>query len=345
MRYRRKKYYLLLVASFLTAILLAIIPLSGWITQSGIQKNIPGLQYLESGNRPVAVMVENSFAARPQSGLNLADVVFEVVDEYGITRFVAIFNSNNAPVVGPVRSARPYYAEIARGFNPIYAFFGTYPECYKIIENMGMYVLSAMSDRSGASSITGQAPYWRDWNRSSIQEHTAFMSVAKLRERAAQLGYPLEGNGIPFPFKADASESARGNITDIHIDFSTQAYAPRGFDVRYIYNRSGNYYLRYMGGSAHTDYNTGGQITAKNIVVMVTDILGPLDKYGHMSVRTTGSGTAFIFLDGKAIQGSWSRGSAYEPFVFKDSSGNTISFNGGSTWIAMVQGQEKISYK
>ena len=64
-----------------------------------------------TANRPIAVMVENSFAARPQSGLILADVVYEVVDEYGITRFVAIFSSNEAPVVGPVRSARPYYAE------------------------------------------------------------------------------------------------------------------------------------------------------------------------------------------------------------------------------------------
>jgi hypothetical protein len=209
---------------------------------------------------------------------------------------------------------------------------------------MGMYVLSAMSDRSGSSSITGQAPYWRDWNRSSIQEHTAFMSVAKLREKAGQLGYPLEGNGIPFPYKMDAPESERGNITNIHVDFSTHAYAPSGFDLNYIYNKSGNYYLRYMGGNAHLDYNTGQQITAKNVVVMVTDIQGPLDKYGHMSVRTTGNGTAFIFIDGKAIQGSWQRGSVFEPYVFKDGSGNIVSFNGGSTWIAMVQGIEKVSY-
>lgn len=345
MNYRRKKLYLFLITSFIIIVLLSIIPLSGWTGQLDIPQTVPGLPGLGEGSRSVAVMVENSFAARPQSGLIFADVVFEVVDEYGITRFVAIFNSNNAPAVGPVRSARPYYAEIARGFNPIYAFFGTYPECYKVIENLGMYVLSAMSDRSGNSSITGQAPYWRDWNRSSIQEHTAFMSVAELKQRAAQLGYPLEGDGIPFSYKPDASEAERGNVTDIHIDFSTHAYAPRGFDIKYTYNRSGNYYLRYMGGYPHIDYDTGNQITAKNIVVMVTDILGPLDKYGHMSVRTTGSGTAFIFLDGKAIQGSWNRGSAYEPFVFKDGNGKTVPFNGGSTWIAMVQGTEKVSYQ
>src|SRR4030042_4076086 len=165
MNYKRSKFYLTLIILSLVIIFIVVIPLSGWVKQSDIYKPISALPGLGTGSRPIAVMVENSFAARPQSGLNLADVVFEVVDEYGITRFVAIYNSNDAPVVGPVRSSRPYYAEIARGFDPIYAFFGTYPECYKVIEDMGMYVLSAMSDSSGNSSITGQAPYWRDWHR------------------------------------------------------------------------------------------------------------------------------------------------------------------------------------
>ncbi|MBN2073469.1 MAG: DUF3048 domain-containing protein [Actinobacteria bacterium] len=301
------------------------------------------LQPAAGTNRPVAVMVENSFAARPQSGLILADVVYEVVDEYGITRFVAIFSSNEAPMVGPVRSTRPYYAEIARSFNPIYAFFGTYPECYGYVQQLGLQVLSAMTDYSGNSSITGQAPYWRDWTRSSIQEHTAFMSVASLKQKAAALGYSLDG-GIPFPYKADPPLEARGGIANINVSFATHAYAPRGFDLKYVYDRNNNCYLRYMGGSPHMDFNLGQQITAKNIVVMVSDITGPLDGYGHMAVRTTGSGTAFIFQDGNAIQGSWERGDVYSPFIYKDGSGRQISFTAGSTWIAIVQGADKVSF-
>ncbi len=311
-----------------------------------IENIIPsGLPGAGSGIRPIAVMVENSFAARPQSGLILADVVYEVVDEYGITRFVAIYVSNKAPVVGPVRSARNYYAEIARAFDPIYTFFGTYPECYGYIESLGMYVLSAMTDRSGNSSITGQAPYWRDWNRSSIQEHTACMSISSLKQKALQLGYPLEGGGIPFPYKSDPPIEARGGVTNIHIDFATHAYAPGGFDAKYIYDRSSNSYYRYMGGYPHRDYNTGQQITVKNIVAMVSDIEGPLDQWGHMAVRTVGSGTAFIFQDGKAIQGSWERGDVFSPFIYRDGSGRQISFTGGSTWIAIVQGTDKVTFQ
>jgi hypothetical protein len=310
-------------------------------------ENISPVSLPESGaaNRPIAVMVENSFAARPQSGLIFADVVYEVVDEYGITRFVAIFSSNEPPMVGPVRSARPYYAEIARAFNPIYAFFGTYPECYGVIEQLGLQTLSAMSDRSGNSSITAQAPYWRDWSRSDIQEHTAFMSVPKLKQKAAQLGYPIQGGGIPFPYKSDPPVEARGGITNIHIDFSTHAYAPRGFDIRYIYDTGSNSYSRFMGGYPHIDFNTGQQIMVKNIVVMVSDIEGPLDKWGHMAVRTTGSGIAFIFQDGNAIQGSWERGNVLAPFVYKDNRGKQVKFTGGSTWVAIVQNTGKISFQ
>lgn len=298
-----------------------------------------------SSTRPVAVMVENSFAARPQSGLNLADVVIEAVDEYGITRFVAIYNSNEAPVVGPVRSARPYYAEFANAFNPIYVFFGTYPECYGMIEQTGMYVLSAMTDRSGNSSITAQAPYWRDWGRSSVQEHTAFMSVSQLKQRAQALGYDLSGGGIPFHFKGDSPLDQRGGVSQVNIDFSTTVYHPRGFDVNFIYNRDTNSYFRYMGGYPHKDYNTGQQINVKNVAVMVTDIEGPLDAYGHMYIRTVGSGPLYFFNDGNVVEGFWARDSINQPFEFRSGNGSVIEFTGGATWIAVVQDTGKISYQ
>lgn len=295
--------------------------------------------------RPLAIMVENSFAARPQSGLNLADIVFEAVDEYGITRFVAIYYNNDAAQVGPVRSSRPYYAELARGFDPYYAFFGTYPENYKYIQDMNMLTLSAMSDRSGLSSIVGLAPYWRDYNRSKVQEHTAFMSTYALRDQAAKVGYPTDGGTIPLNFKSDAGEGERGSVSRINIDFGTASYSPKGFNVNFIYNRSSNSYARMMGGKAHCDYNTGQQITAKNVIVMITDIAGPIDQWKHMSVRTTGSGSALIFLDGNAIQGTWERGSIYDPFTYRDGSGNVVNFNLGATWIHLVQDPSKASFQ
>jgi hypothetical protein len=85
--------------------------------------------------RPFAIMVENTPDARPQSGIIDADVIFEVVDEYGVTRFVSIFSSKNPNLIGPVRSTRPYYAEIARSFDPVLVFWGTAPQFYIIVQN------------------------------------------------------------------------------------------------------------------------------------------------------------------------------------------------------------------
>jgi hypothetical protein len=329
-----KKSNVLIVVAILSIILLfgsAFI-----LLPSGVQSRIKQMAGL-TNTRPIVIMVENSAAARPQSGLGAADVVVEAVDEYGITRFVTVFATRDAGIVGPIRSSRPYYAEIAKSFDPIYVFFGTYPECYKYIQDLGMYTMSAMTDASGQSSIVGLAPYWRDWNRSSIQEHTAFTSTIAIKQRAATVGYPLDGNGIPFSYKGDAAEPDRGGISNIYIDFSTDTFAPRGFNVNFKYDRNSNSYLRYMGGAPHVDHETGQIITVKNVIVLTTDVLGPVDKYNHMNVRTTGSGQAYYFIDGNAVQGSWERGGVGDPFTFKDSNGDVVSLNAGNTWISIIQ--------
>lgn len=288
-------------------------------------------------SRPIAVMVENNTPGRPQSGLNLADVIFEVVDEGGITRYVAIYSSYDAETVGPVRSARQYYGEIARSFNSIYTFWGTFPEGYKIIENMGLDVLSTLADPSGVSSITAQASHWRDDTRTS--PFNGYMSTLKLKEDAERTGYLLDGGNSPFRFKLDEIQSDRGNISDITVDFSTQS-----FQSNFKYDKETNKYLKYIAGSPHIDRETEEQISLNNLIVMVTSIEGPINEAGHMAVRTTGTGKAFFFMDGKVIEGSWGRTSVFDPFTYKDDNGNPVLFNRGSTWVSVVQGIDRVMY-
>jgi len=294
-------------------------------------------------SRPIAVMVENSPDSRPQSGLIYADMVYEVVDEGGVTRYVAVFSSYDAEIVGPVRSARLYYAEIARSFDPIYAFWGTYIEAYKVIEDLGLDVLTPLGDQSGNSSIVANTSSgWRDSSRSNITEHTAFMSTIKLKEDAAENGYSLEGGQSPLRFKIDAVDSEKGDISNININFSYDTYR-----VDFEYNRENNNYLKFTGGAPHTDYETGKQIAVNNVIVMITSIEGPIDQWGHMAVRTTGIsdiGKAFFFMDGNVIEGTWERTSAFDPFKYKDDDGNIVLFNRGSTWVALIQDTNRLTY-
>ncbi len=328
---KMKKSTLIIIIAALVVVMLVS---SALVIIPGGVKDILRQQAGMANVRPIAIMVENSFAARPQSGLYLADVVFEVVDEYGITRFVAVYASRDAGIVGPVRSSRMYYADIAKSFDPVYGFFGTYPQCYAYIQSLGMYNMSAMTDNSGLSNIVGLLPYWRDKARSKAIEHTALTSTIKIKEKAAAVGYPMDGGGIPFNYKAD--EGSRGDVNNVYIDFGTPAYSPKGFNVNFKYDKASNSYLRYQGGKAHVDHETGAIISVKNVVALITDVEGPIDKYKHMAVRTTGSGQAYYFIDGTAVEGTWERGSLAEPFSFFNGDGDEIALNLGNTWVSMV---------
>ncbi len=292
-------------------------------------------------SRPFAVMINNAEEARPQSGLNKADCVIEVVDEGGITRLIGIFSSKEADIIGPIRSARQYYAEIARMFDPVYVFWGTYPEGYKIIENMDMDVLTPLGDQSGASSITANMSdgkdAWRDSSR--VAPHNAYSSSKKLKEAATSNGLLIEGGQTPFSFKLDASEEKRGTISDIKIDFSVASFASD-----FKYDKALNNYKKSTGGVADVDRETNENLYFNNVIALVTDIANSGDSAGHMIVRTTGSGKAFFFFDGTVTEGTWERTSIFDPMVFKDGAGNKVLFNRGSTYIGMIQGADRVIY-
>ena len=321
----------------------------GKISGKEITGNINILSGLEISDkvlnsRPLAIMVENTPDARPQSGLINADVVFEVEDEYGITRFVAVFSSYDSDMVGPVRSARPYYAEIARSFDPVYVFWGTAPIFYKVIENLGLDYLSPLGDESGNSSIAANfvdgngVDSKRDSSR--VAPHNAYMFTPKIKELASDQGYKPEGGQSSFHFKLDAAEPDRGDISKITIDYSNPQYKSL-----FEYDSKNNNYMKSVAGSPSTDRESGEQIAVNNVIVMVTDIKNSGDSSGHMLVRTTQEGEAFYFFDGKVVEGIWSRSSALDPFTFKDKDGNVVLFNRGHTWVGVISGIDRVDYQ
>ncbi len=289
-------------------------------------------------SRPLAIMVQNSPQARPHSGLIYADIVFEAVSEAGVTRFVALYSSYDAEIIGPARSARIYFAEIARSFDPIFTFWGTYPEGYTALRNMDMDLLDANSSAYVPHTQAG----WRDHSRSNALEHTAFIDTYGIKDDADALGYSLEGGQSNMKFKYDLGLAERGDIEEIIVDFSYQQY-----EAGFYYDRGKNAYLKTLAGEPHSDFETGQQISLNNVVVLISDIVGPVSSAGHMEVTTTGDheqGNAYFFMDGNIIEGSWGRDSIFDPFEFKDGQGEPILFNRGSTWVCMVESVDRLSY-
>lgn len=275
--------------------------------------------------RPLAVMVENHPEARPQAGLVHADVVWEAIVEGGITRFMAIFSSEDAGKIGPVRSARPYYVHWAAGFNALYAHAGGSQAALALIPNTSQIV-----------DLPHTAAYFHREPKPGIaSEHTLFTSTEKLYEFAKEKEVSLDASITSYKFEDDAKAEDRPASAKVGVEFSTANY-----NVEWNYERDPNYYTRTMAGEKHVDRESGDQITAKNIVVIEVDRRydGNTNQgKGEWFMTTEGSGKATIFQNGTVIEGQWKKTGIGDMLkIYDGTNGMELPLVRGTTWFEVV---------
>lgn len=289
-----------------------------------------------AGRRPLAVMIDNHALARPhQFGLSKADIVYEAVAEGGITRFLAVFHSQPAEKLGPVRSSRVYYIDWALEFPAYYAHVGgagtpgpadinTYIAKNNVL-SLNQFRLGSPTYTYGGDVLLG----------SIILSHIDYTSTAKLWEAGESL-YPGT-NFLPefavWKFKADAPFGDRPQSQEISFDFDgLPLYAGR-----WVYDQKNNSYFRFQGGSPHLDQATGQQLSAKNVVLVQMQQSFVGDGTGHSLYSTTGEGEATLYRDGKEILATWKRPSLSSRMLFYER-GTTqeLEFDRGSTWIEII---------
>ncbi|PIS42971.1 MAG: DUF3048 domain-containing protein [Candidatus Kerfeldbacteria bacterium CG08_land_8_20_14_0_20_40_16] len=280
---------------------------------------------------PVAVMVENLSTIRPQSGLDQAGVVYEALAEGGITRFLAIYSTNEAIAeIGPVRSARDYYLDWVSEYNALYTHCGGSPSALKLIKEYNLLNLD---------QIGGDHPYfWRDSSRATASEHTLFTSSELLTYARRDKGIPEEGNFKSWLFKEEVSLAERPTETKkITIDYSTFSYK-----VEYQYDRNNNQYLRFNGGEPHLDFKTQKQLTVKNVIVQY--VKTRLADTSRLSMEAIGEGGALVFQDGEMINATWKKENREARTIFYNSTGEEIKLNSGPTWIEVVPTDRSVEY-
>jgi len=300
-------------------------------------------------HRPLGVMVENHIDARPQSGLSRADVVYEAVAEGGITRFLSIFYCQDAPFVGPVRSARTYFLDFLSPYAdfPLYAHVGgaNTPGAADAISQIGEYGWNQLNDLNQFS--LGFPTYWRDYERLGhpvATEHTMYSTTTKLwnfaeKTRALtnvdEKGVSWDENFKKFSFKDDAKDV--GAISPSYYFWA--GMFKNDYSVKWKYDATSNSYLRFNGDKAHLDLNTNKQLAAKNVVVLFMTEERANDGYEgnqHLLYGTSGTGDMVLFQDGKEIKGTWSKTDRESQFVFTDSTNKEIKFNRGQIWFSIV---------
>jgi hypothetical protein len=298
-------------------------------------------------HRPLGVMIENHENARPQSGINSADITYEAVAEGGITRTLNIYYCQPPAQVGPVRSARTYFLDFMSeyGDSPLYAHVGgaNTPGPADALGQINEYGWGGYNDLNQFS--IGFPTFWRDYNRlghSTATEHTMYSTTDKLWKFAKEdreLGVKGK-DGTPwtegFTLYKFKDEESKGSAQVIHVEHwpNYQEYF-----IDWVYDPTTNSYTRKNGGVAHLDKNTGKPLSAKNIVILYMNESSANDGYednAHLLYDTTGSGKAVIFMDGKEIKGKWSKDSRTDKTIITGANGQEIEFNRGKIWFHVL---------
>ena len=273
---------------------------------------------------PVAVMIDNHPAARPQSGLQKASVVYETLAEGGIPRFMAVFATQTIGEVGPVRSTRPYFVKFAAELNTAMAHAGGSPDGLALVKKLRMLSLWAI-----------KGPYAKYFFRAhAFGVHGLYTSGAKITTALRQAKFhKLKALYRPWQFGDQLTLAKRPNGKHgAMIDLG----AGRSYDVEYRYDKKTNAYLRFTGYRPQIDRLTKKQITVKNVIIMNTAKEKVLDRKGRLDIKVTGRDTGYLLKDGKVVPITWKKASDRARTIFYTRAGKEVQLNRGNTWVTIV---------
>jgi hypothetical protein len=281
-----------------------------------------------TSQRPYAIMINNISVAQPQLGVSKADIIYEVPVEGGITRMMAVFQDvTGVGAIGSIRSARPYFVELALGLDAIYIHAGGSSDAYASLKSSGISHLDGVNGSK-------QDIFYRDKQRRQTMgyEHSLTTSGELIDEFLPTYGIGLDHkdgfeNKMTFADEAVPAGGEAANSIKVHFNGSKST----SFDAT-----DGQYYLSQYGDS-YTDGDDGTQLAVSNMLVLYTGIANiPGDSAGRLTVDLTGSGTGQFFCGGKYIDISWSKKSTSSQLVFTKEDGTELVFAPGKTYICIV---------
>ncbi len=293
--------------------------------------------------RPLAIKISNfPDCVRPQSGLSLADLVFEHYAEGGSTRFTAIFYGHDAPRVGSVRSARLIDLEIPAMYSSLFAFSGASDGVLKRLKEADFKDWIISPEFEPGHHAFYRVPKETLPTGCQLTEHTLFTSTESLWADATAKGINTRPALTGTVFNAGPQPGGQPANT-LSLAY-TAAY------VRWSYSPEAGRYYRYVGGFSHMDALTDQQLTAANVVVLfahhqTTDILE--DKVGYdprtgrggnysLEIQLWGTGPALVYRDGQVYSLTWIRQDRFGVIGLVDSNGQLFPLKPGPTWFQLV---------
>ena len=287
--------------------------------------------------RPLAIKITNDAdAQQKQAGLNRADVIVESRVEYSETRFTAIYHSQDAPRVGPIRSARLIDVELPVIFDAVLAFSGGVEPVRQRLYN------SDLGDHILEQALNGSS-FYRDPSVGGLSWNTLFANTATLWDTSTRRGW----NVPPQPSAAwvFSENPPAGGASASRVDLPY----PR-FRVAWTYDATTGRWYRWSGGQPHMDKSDGQQVSAANVVVLAANHVITLIVEDGTERRVTdgicincsieiqlwGEGPIKVLRDGRVYEGKWLRPERHAPFRFVDAAGEDIPLKPGNSWWQVV---------
>ena len=282
-------------------------------------------------NRPVAVMLNNLKKAQPQLGVSMADIIYEGPAEGGITRMLGVYQTlDGVGNLGSIRSARPYYIELAMGHDALYVHAGGSPEAYQDLKSWKVDYIDGVNGSASQSAV-----FWRDPERKKNKgyEHSLLASGETIQSFWDNSKYPkTHQDDYSYP-QTFTDDPLTGGTAAEHIKLYYTSYKTGLFD----YDAETGKYLVSQYQAPYVDGNTGEQVGVTNLLILETSISAISgDTAGRLKVRTTGEGEGTLYRSGQCIPIHWSRSNRDVPFSYTTSDGQPLALGRGNSYVCLI---------
>ncbi len=278
-------------------------------------------QTFVGSDRPIAVMIDNNISALPHAGLNNAYAVYEIIVEGGESRLMALFKGQNLSKIGPIRSSRHYFLDYALENDAIYVHYGWSPQAESDIKTLGVNNINGITQ--------SDTDFWRVKDKSA--PHNAVTSTENILKMAKEKGYRTTSTvKSPFNYTVDDVNLDDGIGADvISIPYSSSNV------TKWEYNAESKKYTRYTKNKKETDWDTGEDVTFKNIIIefIENSNLNDGSGKGRQTMTTIGAKDGYYITNGKAIKIKCTKMSRAGKTTYTDLNGNEIDINDGNTFV------------
>ncbi|WP_100330188.1 DUF3048 domain-containing protein [Bacillus xiapuensis] len=270
--------------------------------------------------RAAAIVVNNHPQARPQTGLTQADIVYEVLAEGNVTRLLAIYQSRLPQTVGPVRSARDYFIDLAQGYNSLFVAHGYSP-------NAKERLFSGEVDQINGIQHDGTV-FKRDSTR--VAPHNSYVHLDEVYQMAEKKSYSMKESpeSLSFLKPSEAKNLSGKEAKNVRIDYASQS----DFQVEYKYDGKERDYQRFAGGNPVIDRQTEEPVRVNNILILEADHR-VVDAEGRLDIDLATGGRALLLQNGVVHTAEWSNING-RLLPFKN--GTPLSFVPGNIWIQVI---------